>query len=150
VLHLHGAVGWYQRADGSIAQQPPDQGYNPTLGTPVFLPPDPAKDPSNDAAVSAIWSQFEEALRGATHLLVVGHSLRDEPLVRAVGSLAPQARKGVFAPDAEVVAMRLDESVAIPGRFAPGFGRTGIKKWFEGIVELAATTEGSSAVGSPR
>jgi hypothetical protein len=49
VLHLHGAVGWYQRADGSIAQQPPDQGYNPTLGTPVFLPPDPAKDPSNDA-----------------------------------------------------------------------------------------------------
>ena len=92
VLHLHGAVGWYRREDGRITFQSPDQPYNPTLGSPVVLAPDPDKDPSADIYVAAIWHEFEAALQGATHVLVLGHSLRDRPLVRAMETAAGHAK----------------------------------------------------------
>jgi hypothetical protein len=41
VLHLHGAVGWYANDEGEILGHYPDQPFNPTLGTPAILPPDP-------------------------------------------------------------------------------------------------------------
>jgi hypothetical protein len=86
VLHLHGAVGWYREADGRVAQHAADQPYNPSLGSPVFLPPDPSKDPSNDAAVAMLWAELEAAINGSTHVLVLGHSLHDRALVAVLGN----------------------------------------------------------------
>ena len=44
VLHLHGAVGRYQRGDGHIiAPTYPDLPYNETFGSPALLLPDPEK-----------------------------------------------------------------------------------------------------------
>jgi len=81
VLHLHGATGWYRR-DGTVFRQAPDQDYNATLGVPVILPPDPKKNPLNDATVAGLWSEFQSALASATHVLVLGHSLHDPALTR--------------------------------------------------------------------
>jgi hypothetical protein len=83
VLHLHGAVGWYLREDGTIARELADRRYNPTLGVPAILPPDPNKDPMNDATVQAIWQEFTKAVQEASHILVLGHSLHDRPIERA-------------------------------------------------------------------
>lgn len=95
ILHLHGAVGWYEAPDGRIVRHYSDQLYNPTLGVPAVLPPDPDKDPLASAQVAAIWSEFERALEGATHVLVLGHSLRDAPLARTILQFAMNAQLGV-------------------------------------------------------
>jgi hypothetical protein len=83
VIHLHGAVGWYER-DGSVIEHHPDQPFNPTLGIPVVLYPDPEKDPTSDALVSELWAEFHAAIDLAEAVLVIGHSLHDPPLVRAL------------------------------------------------------------------
>ena len=80
VLHLHGAVGWYRSGD-EILCEGIDQAYNRTLGQPALLLPDPNKDPAKAAGVSALWDEFDIALRRASHILVVGHSLHDATLV---------------------------------------------------------------------
>lgn len=87
VIHLHGAVGWYER-DGKIEDHYGDQPYNPSLGTPVVLYPDPEKDPTNDAMVSELWREFEHALDWADRVLLLGHSLHDPALLRVLGPLA--------------------------------------------------------------
>jgi hypothetical protein len=92
VMHLHGAVGWYRRQDGAVIQQAADQDYNATLGVPVVLPPDPNKDPLNDANVSALWAVLTTELAAASGILVVGHSLHDPALVRALQSASHNAR----------------------------------------------------------
>lgn len=97
ILHLHGAVGWYRREDGSVTYQPPDQPPNATLGRPAVLYPDPDKDPAEEAT-RELWDLFrEEILTGATHLLVLGHSLHDPPLLSAVSNAATneQIRVGI-------------------------------------------------------
>jgi hypothetical protein len=81
VLHLHGAVGWYER-NGNVEDHYADQPYNATLGTPVVLYPDPEKDPTGDTVVSQLWMEFHEALEWSDHVLVLGHSLNDPALVR--------------------------------------------------------------------
>ena len=91
VLHLHGAVGWYRR-DGTVSRQGFDQDYNETLGAPVILPPDPKKDPLNDATVAGIWREFQSALASATHVLVLGHSLHDPALAE---QLRDASRRGL-------------------------------------------------------
>jgi len=95
VLHLHGAVGWYARDDGTIVRQFPDQPYNPTLGRPAILPPDPNKDPSSNAYVQAIWREFNDAVAGSSHILVLGHSLHDEAVVRELKRRGTGARFAV-------------------------------------------------------
>jgi hypothetical protein len=80
VLHLHGAVGWYED-DGVVHEQHQDQDYNATLGRPVVLYPDPDKDPTRDAVVQSLWHEFDVALEEATHVIVLGHSLHDRALV---------------------------------------------------------------------
>jgi hypothetical protein len=111
VLHLHGAVGWYEQ-DGQVVSQYADQAYNDSLGTPVVLYPDPEKDPTRDAIVQALWTEFDHALADATHVLVLGHSLHDPALVRKLAGINPgTTRLGVCVhmevPDPEVaVAVR--------------------------------------------
>jgi len=126
VLHLHGAVGWYRQSDGRIVRQFPDQPYNPTLGSPVVLPPDPNKDPVSDSSVALIWDRFRAALRGATHILVVGHSLNDTPLVNVLREASANAHLAVtHRPDDDDSSERIyrlfpgDKVRAIPMRFGP-------------------------------
>ena len=81
VIHLHGAVGWYEK-DGNVVKHYPDQPYNPSLGTPVVLYPDPEKDPTSDAVASELWTEFRRAITNTRAILVLGHSLHDPMLVR--------------------------------------------------------------------
>jgi hypothetical protein len=127
VIHLHGAVGWYER-DGDVLSQPPDQEYNATLGQPAVLYPDPEKDPTRDAVVQALWEEFQVAMEAGTHVLVLGHSLNDPALVdklrRAPGC---QVAVCVYAHDdpqqQEVEYGRVRELVpqatVVPCRFGP-------------------------------
>lgn len=107
VIHLHGAVGWYERG-GRIEDHYGDQPYNASLGTPVVLYPDPEKDPTSDAMVSELWREFEHALGSAEHVLLLGHSLHDPALLRV---LAPLTRdKPVGSPSSTTpVGIRSDE-----------------------------------------
>jgi len=91
-LHLHGAVGWYERG-GVVIDHYANLPYNETLGSPVVLYPDPEKDPTSDAIVSQLWHEFYVALDLADHVLLLGHSLHDPALIRALGAAA--ARKKV-------------------------------------------------------
>lgn len=86
VLHLHGSVGWYRNEEGHAIREPADRQFNPSVGQPVLLPPDPEKEPFNDAVVAEIWNEFASALAVATHILCIGHSLNDSALVRAIQS----------------------------------------------------------------
>ena len=95
VLHLHGAVGWYVAPDGRILRFFADQPYNPTLGVPAILPPDPVKDPTKNAYVRSIWAEFTKALTYASHVLVLGHSLRDPALVDALLQIPATTRIAV-------------------------------------------------------
>ena len=83
VFHLHGAVGWYRRGD-EVLDYHGDDRFNESLGTPAVLYPDPGKDPVRDPSVAALWAEFEKALEGASHVLVIGHSLNDEALTTAL------------------------------------------------------------------
>ena len=97
LLHLHGAVGWYREEDGSVVGHPKDRGLNESLGRPAVLYPDPDKDPA-EGATRDLW----QVLRGdtvgeATHVLVLGHSLHDPPLLRLIqdANARPGIRVGV-------------------------------------------------------
>ena len=130
VLHLHGAVGWYRR-NGRVEVQGSDQLYNPSLGEePALLLPDPAKDPDKAAGVQALWREFEEALRGASHVLVAGHSLHDRHLIDAVRrAMERGASVGVttlWTDDGDETANRqtevlsqLNNATVIPARLGP-------------------------------
>jgi hypothetical protein len=139
VLHLHGAVGWYRQPDGRIVRQFPDQPYNATLGSPVVLPPDPNKDPVSDSSVALIWDRFRAALRGATHILVVGHSLNDIPLVNVLREASANAHLAVtHRPEDVDSSERIyrvfpgDKVRAIPMRFGPDLETDAdlLNRWF--------------------
>lgn len=87
VIHLHGAVGWYEK-EGVVESHYADKPFNESLGSPVVLYPDPDKDPTNDAVVSQLWTEFHRALKEAKAVVVVGHSLHDPSLVRALKDAA--------------------------------------------------------------
>ncbi len=87
-LHLHGAVGWYVE-DGRIVVEAGDRPFDDRR-IPAVLYPDPDKDP-NDATgwgAHAVWEVLRGALSDATHVLVLGHSLNDRPLVEALAECA--------------------------------------------------------------
>jgi hypothetical protein len=86
VLHLHGAVGWYRGIDGKI-RHASDLPYNPTLGVPALLLPDPTKSVDSLAGAERIWDEFRLLLSDATHILVLGHSLNDAHLVEVLNSV---------------------------------------------------------------
>ena len=120
LFHLHGAVGWYRDDGGEITQHPPDQRYNPTLGAPVILPPDPKKDPLNDATVASVWREFTLALKGATHVLVLGHSLHDPALVQALTSVAESTH--ILVAGTEPTTEDISTAVAVRMEFGPEMG----------------------------
>lgn len=150
VLHLHGAVGWYSR-DGDVIEHPGDQPYMAALGVPLVLYPDPNKDPTSDALVEVLWREFDKALDGATHVLVIGHSLNDDALVARLKGLDPaKTHLGVSARvdedyfesklDYERVRSRtrinefLPDAHVIPCSFGPDprFEKVSFQGWVEG------------------
>jgi hypothetical protein len=85
VIHLHGGVGWYYEEEGGrIVFHTSDQDYTPVHGTPAYLPPDPRKDPAASGYVGALWQEFDQALAGASGIVVIGHSLNDPPLLSKI------------------------------------------------------------------
>ena len=124
VIHLHGAVGWYE-AEGVVSDHYGDRPYNPTLGTPVVLYPDPDKDPTSDALVQQLWDQFDKAIEIADLILVIGHSLHDPALVEALHSAVADGTRVVVSylgdesgeqidrqlPDARVVQMQFGPTI---------------------------------------
>jgi hypothetical protein len=96
-LHLHGAVGWYREA-GGIRVDPADLRFDERQ-TPAVLYPDPKKDPYDEVGWEAhgLWEKLEEAISQATHVLVLGHSLHDEPLIAAISRSLPPPMNATLA-----------------------------------------------------
>jgi hypothetical protein len=146
VLHLHGRVGWFRR-DGRIYGSGITQ-YQRGLGVPVVMLPDPDKAYDQDEVIAAMWQQFEEALARAKHVFVLGHSLNDRHLVRALAqNVEPTSRIAVTvladkaAPDRQdpsavpveqKVSNALQGATIIPMRFgtnADSESRRAIQAW---------------------
>jgi hypothetical protein len=147
VLHLHGRVGWYRR-DGRVYAANVvrhDQGF----GIPIVMLPDPDKVYDQDDVIISLWQQFGEALARAKRVFVLGHSLNDSYLLRAlVQNVEPLDRIAVAVLEAghdddsldssavPVVAKiqeHLGNAAIIPMRFGstPDAGRRGIAAWTE-------------------
>jgi hypothetical protein len=96
VLHLHGCLGWYRRRDDDALIAFGGSRYEPQMGTPVMVLPDPEKSYGDDPAIRSLWDQFGDALRAARRVLIMGHSLNDQLLVqRIVENLDSMNRLGV-------------------------------------------------------
>ena len=133
ILHLHGRIGWYRR-DGGRPVSGDQASHHADFGVPILMLPDPDKAYDSDPVITSIWSQFEEALRRARRVLVLGHSLNDEPLVAALKqNVTPAERvavtvrgevqtQGVIHPADEsmneMLARELPAATVIPIHFA--------------------------------
>lgn len=58
--------------------------HNRTFGLPVVTLHDPEKGSSGGDVLTMVWSQFEAALRRARRVLVLGHSLSDVLISKAL------------------------------------------------------------------
>ncbi len=95
VLHLHGRIGWYRRDDGRPVSGNTSM-HHKDYGVPIVMLPDPDQVYDTDPVVFSLWSQFEDALRRARRVLVLGHSMNDRPLVEALQrNVSPPERVGV-------------------------------------------------------
>jgi hypothetical protein len=101
VLHLHGRVGWYRIYNGVENFTSNDLGatrqqYRRDLGVPIVMLPDPNKAYDDNNLISALWAQFQDALQRAKAVLILGHSLNDQALIKAIASnVKPLERVGV-------------------------------------------------------
>ncbi len=129
-LHLHGAVGWYQK-DGVVYDYKGRHAFNQTLGSPVVLYPDPEKDPTSDQYVAALWDEFRVALSLTDRVLVLGHSLHDPVLVQELRAAKPKRLAVAFytdtAPDSQAaqrahIEQQLPGAIQIGMDFGPQFG----------------------------
>ena len=145
VLHLHGRVGWFRR-DGRVYGADITK-YQRGFGVPVVMLPDPDKAYDHDDGIIAMWHQFEEALARANRVFVLGHSLNDRYLVRAlVQNVDPINRIAVTvladelhleqpdpsaAPVAEKISSALPGATIIPLRFGTDrdVGGQAIQDW---------------------
>ena len=88
LLHLHGRVGWYVTESSDLVSLPPDAPYNPDLGAPGLLLPDPNKTYVGIAFAEQLWREFDAAIDLADRVLVLGHSLHDTFLVQRLQAKA--------------------------------------------------------------
>jgi len=84
ILHLHGRIGWYRQPDGQLVSMPPSVNYSKDYGTPGLLLPDPHKNYEEDMHFRIMWDEFRKAIEQATRILVLGHSLNDAGLCKAL------------------------------------------------------------------
>lgn len=118
VLHLHGRVGWFRRPQVGVRSVPVER-YNENIGTPIAMLPDLNKSYDSDPTINSLWLEFEAALVRAKRVFVLGHSLHDEALLRALNAVDPE-RIAVTVyenteeqTDADAVASRITD--AVPG-----------------------------------
>jgi hypothetical protein len=145
VLHLHGRVGWYRRDGHAYAASITK--HQRGFGIPVVMLPDPNKAYDQDDIITAMWQQFEEALARAKHVFVLGHSLNDTYLLRALAQnvehtnriavtvlaneLSPGEPDTSAAPVVDKVSNTLHGATAIPIRFGTDdeVAARAIQKW---------------------
>jgi len=84
VLHLHGRVGWYRQPNGQLVSISPDAPYIENYGLPGLLLPDPDKNYGEDEHFRVVWEEFRKAIESAARILVLGHSLNDAGLCKAL------------------------------------------------------------------
>lgn len=84
VVHLHGAVGWYYRQDGSITRLPADENYDDRRAPALLLPDDTKGVDTFTKPQVETWGQFRRLLQMSTHVVFIGHSLHDAHIVDAV------------------------------------------------------------------
>jgi len=89
VLHLHGRIGWFRRAEDQRIYSVHSPRYMRESGTPIIMLPDPDKAYDSDPVINEIWAQFEQALSRARSVFVLGHSLNDRLLVNALSTSSP-------------------------------------------------------------
>lgn len=82
VLHLHGSIGWYYwQPDGRPIYHGDSGSYDPNVGTPIIMLPDPDKSYESKDIINQIWQEFIKILTRARQVLILGHSLNDDRLV---------------------------------------------------------------------
>jgi len=151
VLHLHGRVGWYRR-DGRVYATNITK-HQQGFGIPIVMLPDPAKVYDQDDIINSLWQQFAEALTRAKRVLVLGHSLNDSYLLRAlIQNVEPFDRIAVTVLEDEgdqghprdsadpvfsKVSQNLVNAAIIPMRFgsSPDAGIVGLRKWQDSLAE---------------
>jgi hypothetical protein len=147
VLHLHGRVGWYRR-DGRVYAADVVK-HQEGFGTPVVMLPDPGKVYDQDDIIIVLWREFSTALARAKRVLVLGHSLNDQYLLRAlIQNVQPLDRIAVSVlgddqnppqphpsagPVMAKISHNLGNAAIIPMRFGSGIdeGSIGIRAWTE-------------------
>jgi hypothetical protein len=151
VLHLHGRVGWFRRTDGRVYAA--DVVRNEAgFGVPVVMLPDPDRVYDQDDVIIAMWREFAEALTRARRVLVLGHSLNDQYLIRALAqNVQPLDRVAVTVladesdprephesakPLADKVYRSLGGAAVVPIRFGAGAERDspGLQTWTDKLA----------------
>ena len=152
LLHLHGRVGWLRRDDGRVVSQYLHALVDSPGGVPVVMLPDLEKSYDTDRLISAMWAEFGVALQRAKRVLVMGHSLHDEALLRALAAHVPMQLLGVTVledddgsgrstgPEADALRLRIQSR--LPGateivlRFDADLGRrqNRLREWAQEIA----------------
>jgi hypothetical protein len=152
VLHLHGRVGWFRRPDGQVYASEVTR-HQAGFGIPLVMLPDPDKAYDQDDVIIAIWREFSEALARAKRVFVLGHSLNDQFLLRALRqNVQPLDRIAVSVladehdhkqsdqsagPVIAKITSQLGNAAMVPMRFGSGAdeGFIGIRTWTEKLSE---------------
>jgi len=126
VLHLHGKVGWYLRKDDGQVHATNTSRHDPNFGVPIVMLPDPSKAYDIEV-VATLWLQFVSSLSRARRVLVLGHSLADTVLIKALRDyISPPSRLAVTVfgdnvddtnPVVNRVREQLPGAVLVPMRF---------------------------------
>lgn len=168
VLHLHGRIGWYRQQEDGTLHSADITRHESGFGIPIVMLPDPDKTYDTDPVIQSLWEQFEQALRSARRVFVLGHSLNDRALIEAlrrnvsppqrlaVGLLArqddPEQPDPNAAPTMNVLQNFLPAARMITVRFGPDptISAQGIRTWTEQLKEatgmlIAGITDGESA-----
>lgn len=143
ILYLHGAVGWYQTAQGTINCHSADRGFQDTNGVPAVLYPEPNKA-IESSITRSLWNEFDSALTNATHVLVLGHSLHDEHLVQrlraSTASVAITYWSGVDDTEEEETRIRslVPSAVRIAMEFGPDLqvDEQHLQGWFRRTADV--------------
>lgn len=151
VLHLHGRMGWYRREDLVFGNN--TTAHSEGYGVPIVMLPDPDKVYDTDPVIFSLWNQFEEALRRAKRVFVLGHSLNDRPLVEALqrnvspmervavtllgGDNTPQKVHESATETMEVLTRDLPAATMVPIRFAQNqvTVRGAVETWNDRLIK---------------
>jgi len=82
-LHLHGKIGWFE-SGGETYALPSNVRQAGADAIPIVMLPDLEKSYESNLVINSIWEQFTTLISKSDRVLVLGHSLHDEYLVRVL------------------------------------------------------------------